>query len=71
MRTLLGLLPTAACVGGMFVCIRMMSRGHRARGDASVPGQPGAVASAEELVALQEEVRRLRVDAEARDPKPF
>ncbi len=70
MRTVLGLLPTAACVGGMYLCIRMMSRGHRAQGDPASPGQPSAAASAEELAALKAEVGRLRADAEARDPKP-
>ncbi len=69
MRTLFGLLPAAACAGGMYLCMRMMSRGHRSQAGPGTPDRPTTPASAEEVAELREEVRRLRAEAQARDPQ--
>ncbi|MGH3442691.1 MAG: hypothetical protein ACRDUY_11745 [Nitriliruptorales bacterium] len=66
---LVGLFPAAICVGGMFLCMRMMSGGakktHAARADATGPRPRDA-----EVAELREEIARLRAKVELRDPEP-
>ena len=58
MRTLTSFLPAAACLGAMFLCMRMMHGGNKSTSDkaASTPD------SASELSELRDEVARLRAD---------
>lgn len=63
MDVLVGLLPAAACVGGMFLCMRMMHGGSR-HGDAS------ATERGEDVASLREEVVRLREQVAERDEQP-
>ena len=56
MNVLFGLLPAAACIGGMYVCMRMM--GHLGR--KTDMNDTSHTESPEEVAALRDEVRRLR-----------
>lgn len=56
MEILLGFLPAALCVGGMFLCFRMMSGGHSSA--AAPVAQPRENTS--EVASLRDEVARLR-----------
>ncbi|MGH9013225.1 MAG: hypothetical protein ACRDZ1_04715 [Acidimicrobiia bacterium] len=67
METLVYYLPTAACVGGMMLCMFMMSRG-RSSGEqaAEKAGTPAPVAD-DEVARLREEVDALRAELGARE----
>lgn len=63
MRTLFSFLPAVVCMGGMFLCMRMMMGGHKST-SSTTPDQAGASTpdSASELTELREELARLRAE---------
>jgi hypothetical protein len=63
MGRLLIFLPAFACVGGMGLCMWLMSRGHGAQG---TDQQADASVKDPEVAELRAEVARLREEAQAR-----
>jgi len=67
MRTLIALLPLLACAGGMFLCMRMMTKGHTGaesgtRGESQPQAAHGLSDPDRRLAELEEEVNRLRAE---------
>ena len=62
---LLGLLPGAVCIGGMYVCMRMMA----GRGRRSDTGSDSNAEAPREVAALRDEVERLRTLVEVEGAK--
>ena len=63
MARLLVFLPSVACVGGMGLCMWLMSRGHGSKG---TDQYANVSAKDPEVAELRAEVARLREEAQAR-----
>jgi hypothetical protein len=68
-RVLLGFLPAVACIGGMLLCMRMMSSNHSRKeaSDAERQSSAPAALSDHEIAELRDEVNRLRAELRARE----
>jgi hypothetical protein len=64
MRFLTGIFPAAICVGGMALCMRMMSKGHATKGSSGSDEQSSL---SKDVGELQDEVSRLRAELKLRD----
>ncbi len=62
MRTLVLFLPALGCVGGMALCMRLMSRSH---GDTSQAGPGPHRLGESEISDLRRELERLRGEAQS------
>ena len=75
MRTLVALLPLLACAGSMFLCMRMMAKGHTGaesgtRGESQPQQAAHELADPDRRLAeLEEEVNRLRAELHLRGEK--
>jgi hypothetical protein len=71
-RVLLGFVPAVACIGGMLLCMRMMSGGHgrKETSDADRQSNARAASSDHEIAELRDEVNRLRDELRTREGRP-
>lgn len=70
MRSLIALLPAVGCIGGMWLCMRMMSGGKKSSQSATADQAAGEKASASEVSELRGEISRLRAELHLRDQEP-
>ena len=64
MRTVVLFLPALICVGGMALCLRLMSRNH---GGSSLPGPGPHQLGGSEISDVRRELDRLRDEARSRN----